>query len=106
MHFVLRQIHPPGKSAVAFPGVAAALVEASIKDNVVSGSYLQWSDPDAKRGMGDDGWTDDLAKAKKFASFAAAMECWKAQSSVRPFRRDGRPNRPMTAYSVTVEKIE
>jgi hypothetical protein len=72
----------------------------------VHGDYLQWSDPDANDGFGNDWWTTDLAKAKRFATFTDAMECWKAQSSIRPFRDDGRPNRPMTAYSVTPEKID
>ena len=105
-YYVLRQIHPKGMTARADQSTAAALTLADINGTLVHGDYLEWSNPNAKRGYGDDRWTKDLAKAKRFASFADAMECWKAQSSVRPFRDDGRPNRPMTAYSVTPERID
>jgi hypothetical protein len=106
MYYVLRKISPPGKSALADEATALALTIAATHNAVVQGDYLEWSDPDARDGMGDDRWTPDLAKAKRFPDFAAAMECWKAQSSIRPFRPDGRPNRPMTAYSVTPQRID
>lgn len=38
-------------------------------------------------------------------SQAAAMECWKTQSTVQPLRDDGQPNRPLTAYNVVIEKV-
>jgi len=105
-YYVLRKISPPGKSALADEATAVALAIAGATGTIVRGSYLEWSDPDARGGRGDDRWTTDLAKAKKFATFMDAMECWKAQSSVVPFRPDGKPNRPMTAYSVSPEKID
>jgi hypothetical protein len=104
--FVLRQIAPPGKSALASEATALALTIAATQNAVVEGDYLEWSDPDAKDGFGDDRWTPDLAKAKKFATFTDAMECWKAQSRIRPIRDDGKPNRPLTAYSVMPQRIE
>jgi hypothetical protein len=106
MTYVLRQTMPKGKSALAHEATAAALTFASIKGEMVVGPFLEWSDPDAKRGLGDEGWTDDPAKAKKFKSFTEAMECWQAQSRVRPYRDDGRPNRPLTAFSVVAERLE
>jgi len=102
MKYVIRQIRPQGKSALADQATLPALVAAQIENKVELGPYLEWSDPNAKDGLGDDGWTDDPAKAKRFPSFTAAMECWKAQSTVRPLRDDGRPNRPLTAYSVAL----
>lgn len=57
-------------------------------------------------GRGADTWTYDRAKAMRFPSFEAAMEAWKTQSKVTPLRDDGKLNRPLTAYSVTVEKVE
>jgi hypothetical protein len=105
-YYVLRQIYPPGKSARADQATTLALAMAARINAVQYGPYLEWSDPDAKGGMGKDQWTDDPAKAKRFPDFAAAMECWKAQSTIRPFRTDGRPNRPMTAYSVAPIKVE
>ena len=48
------------------------------------------------------GWTDNPDDAMKFESFVAAVECWRTQSVTRPFRPDGKPNRPLTAHTVTV----
>lgn len=106
MPYVLRQINPPGKSARADEATAVALTSAALRNEVEIGRYLEWSDPDAKHGRGDDRWTADIKKAKKFPSFHAAMACWTAQSTKRPFRPDGRPNKPLTAFSVTVEQVD
>jgi hypothetical protein len=105
MSYVLRQIHPPGLSARADEATTVALASAAVRGQVQYGKYLEWSDPDAIDGLGDDQWTDNLAKAKRFLTFEAAMECWQAQSRVTPLRDDGEPNRPLTAYSVTVERV-
>lgn len=103
MSFVLRKINPPGMSAMADEATAANLAVAAIQNRIQMGEYLQWADPDAHGGRGDDRWTTDIEKARRFASFADAMECWQAQSTLLPTRPDGKPNRPMTAWSVTVE---
>lgn len=105
-YYVIRLISPPGKSALAHEATAAALAVAAVTGQVVLGPYLEWSDPEANSGYGAEHWTGELAKAKRFPTFADAMACWKAQSKVRPFRDDGRPNRPMTAYSIEPQKIE
>jgi hypothetical protein len=104
-YYVIRRIHPRGRSARADEADIVALTLAAATDNVVLGPYLEWSDPNAKFGRGDDGWTFDLARAKRFPSVEAAMKCWKAQSTLVPYRPDGKPNRPMTAYSVTMQEI-
>lgn len=104
MSFVLRQIRPPGKSARADEATLEALALAA--DRVIKGDYLEWSNPNARHGRGDEKWTSDLKRAKRFPTFEAALECWKAQSTLVPFRPDGKPNRPMTAYSVTVEEVQ
>ena len=106
MSYVLRKISPPGKSAMAHEATAVALTIASLNDSVQHGAYLEWSDPDANNGMGADRWTNDINKAKKFATVRDAMECWRAQSRVRPMRPDFEPNRPLTAWSVTLEEVE
>jgi hypothetical protein len=101
MSYVIRQIHAPWKSARADEANTVALVT----EGVVVGNYLEWSDPDANFGRGDDRWTIDVKKAKRFPSFEAASRCWKARSTLVPTRPDGRPNRPMTAYSVSIEQV-
>lgn len=105
-YYVLRQIAPPGKSARADEATAAALALAAVTGDVVTGPYLRSSDPDAFFGSGREEWTTDVAEAKRFVSFMDAMDCWKAQSRVRPWRSDGRPNRPLTAYSVQPQRID
>jgi hypothetical protein len=105
-YFVLRQIKPPGRSALAHEATLVALLGAVASGGIQNGAYLEWSDPDADYGMGDERWTNDLANAKRFKTFVEAMECWKAQSTVRPLRSDGKPNRPLTAYSVSPEYVE
>jgi hypothetical protein len=104
--FVIRQIHPEGLSALATQATTFNLASAAIRNEVVIGKYLEWSDPDARGGRGDDRWTDDVAKAKRFATHAAAFECWRARSRTIPTRPDGKPNRPMTAYSVSIEELK
>jgi hypothetical protein len=104
--YVLRLVSPAGKSARANEATEAELASnARQRRPVVYGNYLEWSDPDANSGMGTERWTDDVAKAKRFVDFMAALECWKAQSKTRPFRPDGRLNRPLTAYTVTIERL-
>lgn len=70
-----------------------------------AGPYLEWFNVDAYGGRGADSWTHDLAEAMRFPSFEAAMECWRKQSTVVPLRDDGKPNRPLTAYNVIIEKV-
>jgi hypothetical protein len=66
--------------------------------------YVQSCDVDAYRGHGDAKFTSDVAKAKRFPDVEAAAY-WKRQSRDRPFRPDGQPNRPLTAYNVTFEDV-
>ncbi len=68
-----------------------------------SGQYLRDYDPEAHGGMGEARWTADPAKARVFASFGEAFECWRQVPRSRPRRPDGKPNRPLTAYTVRFE---
>lgn len=69
------------------------------------GQYLERYDLDAHEGLGQAWWTTDADKAMKFATPALAMEAWRSTSSVKPVREDGRPNRPLTAYSITFTQV-
>jgi hypothetical protein len=66
--------------------------------------YLRSYDPDGENGRGYVRMTDQLDKAKRFPDLAAVFEEWKRQSTTVPFRDDGKPNRPLTAY--TMEPVE
>jgi len=48
----------------------------------------------------------DASKALRFASMEEATAFWRQQSTRTPLRPDGKPNRPLTAYTVTIRKIE
>lgn len=69
-------------------------------------AYLKSYDVNANDGRGADEWTMIKAEALRFDDFMAAMAAWKTQSTVRPIRPDGRPNRPLTAYTVTFEQVD
>lgn len=71
-----------------------------------SGKYVKSYDPDGNCGLGDIVITEDPTKALKFESAEDAIRLWKAQSKVCPIRPDGRPNRPLTACTVSIEKCE
>jgi hypothetical protein len=70
-----------------------------------SGLFLRSFDPDAYRGRGSIVTTRLIEEAQRFDSFLAVMEEWKRQSTRRPLRPDGEPNRPLTAWSIEPRKI-
>lgn len=44
-----------------------------------------------------------IAKARQFEDAAEALEYWRQSAGLRA---DGKPNRPLTAYTVEIEKVE
>lgn len=65
------------------------------------GKYVVSYDPDAYDGRGYATWTDDLAEALRFPTPAEALVFYQRTSTVLPIRPwDGKPNRPLTAYSL------
>jgi hypothetical protein len=75
--------------------------------------YLKSYDPDylppepyRSRGVvGLATFTDDVREAMRFRDLRAAMECWKQQSAVLPYRPDGEPNRPLRFYTITFDMV-
>lgn len=68
------------------------------------GAYLESYDVDAKEGFGEAHWTVMPGKAMVFESMEEAYAAWRSQSKVRPKRfHDGKPNRPLTCYTIWVE---
>ncbi len=77
------------------------------------GQYLVEYDPE-RDGVAPDGTpmlayivtTPDIAKAKRFASKIEAFECWRQISKRDPYggrlAPDGKPNRPLTAFTVQI----
>lgn len=72
----------------------------------LAGQYLESADVDADNGYGSLELTSDLEKAMKFPSTLDALQFWRRQSSVRPLRPDGKPNRPLTAFHAMIEKVQ
>ena len=47
-------------------------------------------------------FTEQRDLALRFPNGGAALECWRTQSTRHPLRADGKPNRPLTAFSVEI----
>jgi len=71
----------------------------------LSGKWVSYYDPDAAYGRGLVLGTWEPRAALAFPSQARAMALWRSQSVARPTRPDGQPNRPLTAYTVSVEPL-
>jgi len=69
------------------------------------GQWVRSFDHDACEGQGYGVFTDDASCALPFADVGEAWNFWAKQSSVRPTRPDGRPNKPMTALTVSIEPL-
>lgn len=67
--------------------------------------WLQSFDHDACDGQGHGEFTLDPDKAMRFSDSAEAMEFWGRQSTVRPLRPDGEPNKPLTALTCAIETL-
>jgi hypothetical protein len=68
-----------------------------------AGQYLEWFDFDYANGLGRGEFTKDRTKALEFKDAGEAMTFWKTVSRVKPFRADGKPNRPLTALTVEIK---
>jgi len=95
------QHHPdddpmPGKYVLVCWGLATAGYETPPE---LVGQYLQSYDVEAHDGRGTAEWTAELSKAMKWDTVTEAVEAWRTQSRRRPLREDGKPNRPLTAFS-------
>lgn len=80
-------------------------VIAIVTANLVIESYVTHYDADAHNGRGAIICTEYPTLAKHFPSFVAAFEFWRKQSTVRPYRADGKPNRPLTAYTCEIKPL-
>lgn len=47
----------------------------------------------------------DPAKAKRFKNKVDAWQFWNIQSDKVPFRPDGKPNKPLTAFTVEIKAL-
>jgi hypothetical protein len=82
-----------------------SLIEVVTQGGDVFNTFLVSFDPDGNDGHGTVRLTDNIDHAKRFDSFAAVLEEWKRQSTARPIRDDGKPNRPLTAWSIQPRRL-
>jgi hypothetical protein len=67
--------------------------------------YIAEYDLDYAGGRGRARLTGNLVEAVRFDSATDVLLAWRATSTTMPRRRDGRPNRPLTAYTITPEEV-
>lgn len=66
------------------------------------GRYVVAFDPDAYDGLGDVQTSADPHQAIKFNEAIDAWNLWRKVSTKRPRRADGKPNKPMTAFTIEI----
>ncbi len=66
--------------------------------------YIVACDVDAHGGKGHVTLSTMQADAMRFADAGVALDYWKRPSTVDPIR-DGKPNRPLTAYTVQIMTV-
>lgn len=76
------------------------LINTFLEKNPTTYVYLKTFDPEAYNGRGEITTTKELNEAKRFENFQAVIDEWNTQSKIRPLRPDGKPNKPLTAFTV------
>lgn len=71
-----------------------------------SSEFVGWYDVDARDGRGVVHLVHHVDQALQFPNAGAALAAWRTRSTVRPTRDDGKPNRPLTAYTVEVLTVD
>jgi hypothetical protein len=72
----------------------------------LDGGFLLTYTPDGHDGRGFAEVTRNVALAKRYATGREAMEDWARVSATHPVRVDGKPNRPLSAFTVEVNPLE
>jgi hypothetical protein len=71
-----------------------------------AGGWVKSYNPSANAGRGDLVVTHEPTEAQRFPSQAAAWALWNATAKPPHHRRaDGMPNRPLTAWTIAVERL-
>lgn len=65
--------------------------------------WLKSYDPEAHGGRGVAKFTADIDEAMTFPDNKAAWDCYRQIPKNRPTRADGKPNRPLMAYTVLID---
>jgi hypothetical protein len=65
-------------------------------------TFLKDFDFEHDHGQGRPVFTQKRSEAMKFDDPGKALDYWKTQSKKKPMRPDGKPNRPFTAWTVSI----
>lgn len=65
-------------------------------------TYLKAFDLNADQGRGKIEVTTDIADAMRFDNGHEVLAAWRSPSSAVPTRTDGKPNRPLSAFSIEI----
>jgi hypothetical protein len=87
--------------AATTPGAVPAVTPDQAPEMWVS-AY----DPNAQQGRGYVETVNHISAARRFDDVTAAIEFWRQPSTVAPLRPDGEPNRPLTAWSILLERLD
>src|SRR4051794_5925047 len=100
-------LYSRGEESRAEEGMMAGFVIKAEDPEVVRGQLLQYYDPEIKdprdpRRTGYAKWTHDPLMAIVYKTGQEAMAEWMRVSVAVPLRPDGRPNRPLSAFTITI----
>jgi hypothetical protein len=82
-----------------------------VLDNAFTGqkpltdTWIAGVDFEANGGWGSIELTNDFGRAMRFESNKTALRFWRTQPRSRPLRPDGKPNRPLTMYTVEITEL-
>jgi hypothetical protein len=79
------------------------IARADGTDSPEAGRFILGYDPDYHQGRGLLTTTEIRRKARRFNDQGDAYAFWRQPSRIQPTRPDGQPNRPLTAYTVSIE---
>lgn len=71
----------------------------------IAGTYLKEMDFEAHQGRGFLLSTPNKKDAKVFKDNQELIKYWRTTSKTQPLRPDGYPNRPLTAFNITIETV-
>jgi hypothetical protein len=88
--------------------MTVGIICKGLASGMIGAPYGQWLrsyDPDAHNGRGEAQWTTDASLALAFSDAVEAHSYWTQTSRTMPIRPDGKPNRPLTAFTVEVAPL-
>jgi hypothetical protein len=75
---------------------------ATGQSSEADGMWVKSYTPDGHDGRGHIELTENRHEAKVYPDALTAMSEWRSVSSTHPTRPDGKPNRPLTAFTVEI----